>query len=777
MVHSCQDEICLLVDGMIRRVTDQALGSWLRRLPELSIVKRSLEDPLVLFTCTASATRQQLADRIGRLVWFPEGMTTVGAEPIDPEDRAAGDRVVVGVHATGDGRGGRFRSVYPQGPAGDRVRWAYRRRFASHAMDWLVERSADAGSTAPEHARALLFGRGGFRGLSYFDRRDRASRAAVLGSSVFGSTYVAWTPKHAYQPGVPAEGAPATGTASAAARPWDRRELGELPFDPDAAVVVVGYFADGRFAVYDELRDVSYWETPPAFGRRLGKDLAAAEATGSARGGKPLRVLLLTDFEAVPDGVRADVARGLGGAELITVNAPSSLFLDESPGRGGPKTRIALLPGAGGVGVGVPEWTSTTSAGVSITLYPAPVRLTGEMQPAHAAHLPRPIPGVQLYPEHVTDDQRYAVLAREHERRAGINVIDISVTLGAANPPPSPFDADAPVAGRSAGAMIDPRDAGEPARSPALGTNIPSGPSRRQRTHEYEKPSRRPSPYSWEIHPDTALRSANGLAEPPPGPEHSGALMRGATRWWVRRRGAVPTWAELESLAYQTVVRTAAHGHGDRLGAAPGREVGRCIALALTWRDTLFPDGIAATATTDDLVTGRKGLLAGLVAADGWVRVEAPEQVEAALASAHGALYAMVVWEPAGQVAGHATVWHAHRVGPAVRWMDLEVGQGRWMRPGGPPGFATGHARAVFVSTEARVLDPPAATPAGPADLRALLELAPARPVTGGHKHKHKSKDKGKSKDKDKSKDDGEGEGHCPKVKAVLAVYAPFVRR
>ncbi|MDT5024713.1 MAG: hypothetical protein QOE61_1139 [Micromonosporaceae bacterium] len=31
MVHSCQDEICLLVDGMVRRVTDQALGSWLRR--------------------------------------------------------------------------------------------------------------------------------------------------------------------------------------------------------------------------------------------------------------------------------------------------------------------------------------------------------------------------------------------------------------------------------------------------------------------------------------------------------------------------------------------------------------------------------------------------------------------------------------------------------------------------------------------------------------------------------------------------------------------------
>jgi hypothetical protein len=203
----------------------------------------------------------------------------------------------------------------------------------------------------------------------------------------------------------------------------------------------------------------------------------------------------------------------------------------------------------------------------------------------------------------------------------------------------------------------------------------------------------------------------------------------------------VPTWADLEILAYQTVAQTAADGDGDRLSAAPGREVGQCVALALTWRDTLFPGGIAASVAADDLVADRKGLLAGLVAAGGWVPVEAPGQVEAMLASTHRGLYAMVVWEPAGQVAGHGKVWHAHRAGPAVRWMDLGTGHGQWMHPGGPPGFAAGHARAVFVSADARVLDPPAATRAGFADLSALLELAPARPVTGKSK---KGKDKGR---------------------------------
>jgi hypothetical protein len=63
----------------------------------------------------------------------------------------------------------------------------------------------------------------------------------------------------------------------------------------------------------------------------------------------PSWVVLLTDFDAVPATARADVVRGIGGTEPITVNAPSTLSLDPGPGRGGPQARIALLPGNGAV--------------------------------------------------------------------------------------------------------------------------------------------------------------------------------------------------------------------------------------------------------------------------------------------------------------------------------------------------------------------------------------------------------------------------------------------
>ena len=113
-------------------------------------------------------------------------------------------------------------------------------------------------------------------------------------------------------------------------------------------------------------------------------------------------------------------------------------------------------------------------------------------------------------------------------------------------------------------------------------------------------------------------------------------------------RQRLPTLAELETLAGQTVQLTPADADVGRLEAAPGRQTGRCVALALAWRDALFPDGTAATATADNLLTGRRGLLAALVAAGGWVTIKLPRDVEDALA-ALGGVYAMVVWEPAGQ--------------------------------------------------------------------------------------------------------------------------------
>jgi hypothetical protein len=207
---------------------------------------------------------------------------------------------------------------------------------------------------------------------------------------------------------------------------------------------------------------------------------------------------------------------------------------------------------------------------------------------------------------------------------------------------------------------------------------------------------------------------------------------------------------DLERLSVQTVDRVDKAG-GVRLAAVPGREVGRCAALAVEWLGVLFPDGIAAPGTVDDLVTGQRGLLAGLVPTGAWLEVDSAGQVEQMLLSVPGGMYAQVVWEPAGQAdvrreGGHARVWHAHRFEDRVLWRDLEAGHGQWVEPGavqrqwelrGQLRLSTGHAHAVFISTDARVLSPLRRGPAASAGARALLELARDRPVTG-------SQDKGK---------------------------------
>ncbi|MFC9249843.1 hypothetical protein, partial [Amycolatopsis thailandensis] len=148
-----------------------------------------------------------------------------------------------------------------------------------------------------------------------------------------------------------------------------------LPFDLNDVVVVTGYFAGGRFAVYDERRDLSYWETPREFGLRLRQDLAAAG--GAVRGLLPWRVLLLTDFDSVPDKARREVAWGLGGGELITIDAPTTLFLDQDT-KGAPGARIALLPGEEAT-TAVPVWTSTNAIGSSRPLDGAARRKRSEV--------------------------------------------------------------------------------------------------------------------------------------------------------------------------------------------------------------------------------------------------------------------------------------------------------------------------------------------------------------------------------------------------------------
>jgi hypothetical protein len=161
------------------------------------------------------ATRQVLADTTGRPVYFLQAIAVFGSA----DGRFDGDSgVVFSAVGTAGGRAGRFRSAWPDGSAGEAVRYAYG-RFAATAMDW----------------------------------------------------------------------------------------LGELPVKVDTLVWV--HFAGGRFAVYDERRDVSYWETPLAFGRRLRKDLAAAAAARLGRGPAPSQLLLLSDFDAVTVQARAGVER------------------------------------------------------------------------------------------------------------------------------------------------------------------------------------------------------------------------------------------------------------------------------------------------------------------------------------------------------------------------------------------------------------------------------------------------------------------------------------
>ncbi|MFE5027900.1 hypothetical protein ACFRAO_32425 [Streptomyces sp. NPDC056656] len=199
MAHSTPEgHMCLMVDGVVQPVTDRALGSWLGARPELSTTMRQLQDPVVFLTCGQGA-RQRLADLLGRLVWVAHGDVTVGVEPLDAVGRATGGKVQLGVHGTADGLGGQFRSAYPQGPAGDRVRWAYRSRFISRPAHWLVERSAFA-TRAPAGLRPYTIGGRNALGLCYFDQRDRASRASALNAPVLQSTHVEWTPNDTYQP-------------------------------------------------------------------------------------------------------------------------------------------------------------------------------------------------------------------------------------------------------------------------------------------------------------------------------------------------------------------------------------------------------------------------------------------------------------------------------------------------------------------------------------------------------------------------------------------------
>jgi hypothetical protein len=398
MVHGCEGAFCPADEGgLLGSASMLVAGSWLVHQPVLSVARRPLENPLAVLVCAGNAAFQVLADQVGREVKYPHGTVIVGARP---PGRGGVARLSVGLLGPADGRDAEFGSAWPQGGAGYRVRWEMGRRFASSPQIWLAERSASLGSVAPTGLLPTLFGGGRLRGLSYHGQRDRASRSRAMGAPVLGTGYVAWTPNDAYQPGTP---------AGPAARPWHSQDLGELPFDPAQVVLVTGNFdpAGGRFEV--TYGGVSYWETPDGYAGHLRRGLAHAAA---AWGWTPQRVVLLTDFAQVPAAALDQVARE-SGAELITPNAPAALFLDDGPGHSSSQARIALLPDPQTGAAAVPQWTSTTSAGISARLLPAAVWQAGMMKPADAA-LRRPI----RYPDHVTTGQRPAGPGRPG--RAGV---------------------------------------------------------------------------------------------------------------------------------------------------------------------------------------------------------------------------------------------------------------------------------------------------------------------------------------------------------------------
>jgi phosphatidylserine/phosphatidylglycerophosphate/cardiolipin synthase-like enzyme len=350
-----------------------AVGSWIAGLAGLKLAVRPLADPIVLMSCGAARSGQVLADATGRLVWAPTGGISVGGEPVSLADASAGARARVSLDRAQDGRPGRFRSFYPQGPAGDRVRHAYRERFGKAGIRWLAEQFVRPGATAPGTLRPrLITGHGRFSGWSFYDERDWNSRRAAFGPARIGSSYVTWAPGGTYQPGTPRHLDPRTGKIAALAEPWHVTAPATLPFDAGDVLFAAGYFARGQFLVAGENEDLTYLESPLEFGRRLRREHEAATAAGLA-GGRvlPRRVVLLTDHEPVPPRAARLVARALD-AEVITASRPATLFLDDHPAAGIPDTRVALLPGS----TGTPAWTRTTPAGVTTTLTtpPAPDR-------------------------------------------------------------------------------------------------------------------------------------------------------------------------------------------------------------------------------------------------------------------------------------------------------------------------------------------------------------------------------------------------------------------
>jgi hypothetical protein len=399
LVHSDGKAMAIVINDHEEYYRPQAVAAWARLSRDLRMGARPLVDPLVLMCCAGAQSSQTVANEVGRLVFGPTGNIGIGARAIDLADQSAGVRVGVTLYRSEDGRADRFGSAYPQGPAGDRIRWAYRERVNNDDASWIAEQLATPGTLPPQAIRPReIKNADHVVGWCYFDERDFRSRGAALTPAAISSSYVTWIPNHAYRPGTPRTADPQTGKIIASAEPWHIREQGTLPFSTDEMIFVAGHFIHGSFVVADPNSNVSFFENPQDFGRRLRRDYEAFTARMAHGSGPPPAVFLLTDTEPVPEQAISLVRQNAGDIDIITVSLPATLYSCDLPGAGHPQTGVALIPGSGDTST--PVFTRRSSSQTATQIPP----VIGSNGPARPAQ-PPPARSAMKKPALATRDQ------------------------------------------------------------------------------------------------------------------------------------------------------------------------------------------------------------------------------------------------------------------------------------------------------------------------------------------------------------------------------------
>ncbi|MFE3785889.1 hypothetical protein ACFXPA_47810, partial [Amycolatopsis sp. NPDC059090] len=416
MTHATpQGEPTLDVRGRTVQVTREDVCAWLGRCVQLRLAERPLVDPVVPMYCFGAQARQDYADALGRLVFLPNAMVRVGAHAVDLGDVSRGYVSVLSLGPVATGEPG-FGSAWPAGPAGDRVRYAYRELMVGTGeAGWLVQRLASGAARMPPVLTPWAADARRRVGWTYFDERDWLSRCGGWEAHDIAREVEVWEPDEAYRPGADA--------AQTSGGPWRVVARRLLPFDPNAVVLIGVIFTGEDFLVSGRETDASYRLSPYAFGLKIGDDWRKAARAGVA---PPRAVLLVADHTAVPDRVLRQVQAG-AGLPVRALPRPATLTPRRDAVDARARAGIVLLPATrpaqdrrsltaparrADAAPDPDPVTPAIPAQPHPTVPPAtedPAQWSRELAAA-VARLPR-IPGVQLYPVHLTGDQQHAVLA------------------------------------------------------------------------------------------------------------------------------------------------------------------------------------------------------------------------------------------------------------------------------------------------------------------------------------------------------------------------------